>query len=313
MIEENQSLTNVGSLKKRGGIIKNVPGPLCISTWAHGYKATEIAINAMMNGKSSLDAVEFGINVAENDPNVTSVGFGGYPDAEGNLTLDASIMDWNGNAGAVAFLKEVKNPISVARLVMEKTPHVMLVGEGALNFASRNGFKRQRLLTPKAEEAWEEWKKEQEMALDEKENHDTIGLLAIDNKGNMSGGVSTSGIKFSLYGRVGDSPIIGAALFVDNEVGGACSTGFGEISMKAVGSFLIVEKMREGYSPKEACKFAVQRIKGKNYYNNTRQICFLAMNKKGEVGACALKKGFVFAFADGQGNQLLQGDYLLEE
>jgi len=315
MKQENKKLFDPGSFSQEAGSTKNTqgPGPLCISTWSHGYKATEAAINTMNNGKSSLDAVEFGINVAENDPNVTSVGYGGYPDAEGNLTLDASIMDWNGNAGAVAFLKEIKNPISVARLVMEKTPHVMLVGEGALHFALRNGFKKQNLLTPNAEKAWEEWKKEQEITLDDKENHDTIGLLAIDNKGNMSGGVSTSGVKFSLYGRVGDSPIIGAALFVDNEVGGACSTGFGEIAVKSVGSFLIVEKMREGYSPQEACEYAVQRIGKKHYYNNTRQVCFLAMNKKGEIGAYSLKKGFEFAMANRQGNKLLRGGYLLQE
>lgn len=263
----------------------------------------------MNNRKSSLDAVELGIHTAENDPNVTSVGYGGYPDAEGNVTLDSSIMDWNGNAGAVAFLKEIKNSISVARLVMEKTPHVMLVGDSALHFALRNGFKKQNLLTPNAEKAWQDWKIKKKMELQSKEDHDTIGLLAIDVKGNMSGGASTSGKAFNMYGRVGDSPIIGAGLFVDNEIGGACSTGLGEQAMKSVGSFLIVEKMREGYSPQKACEYAIKRISKEHYYEDA-QICFLAMNKKGEFGAYSLKKGFEFAVANAQKTKLLQSDYL---
>lgn len=286
-------------------------GPVCISTWSHGYVANKVSMKAMQNGKTSLDAVELGIHTAENNPNVTSVGYGGYPDAEGNVTLDASIMNWEGNAGAVGFLQKIKNPISVARLVMEKTPHVMLVGAGALQFALKNGFKKQNLLTPKAKEAWESWKKKKETELHNKENHDTIGLLAIDKKGNMSGGVSTSGIAFKTYGRVGDSPIIGAGLFVDNEVGGACSTGWGELAMKSVGSFLTVEKMREGYSPQKACEYVIKRISKEPYYKD-KQICFLAMNKEGQFGAFSIRKGFAFAVADEQENRLLQSEYLFK-
>jgi len=310
LVKDNKDNTIIARPYQDIEVVKNTKGPLCISYGLHGYKANEVAIKAIINDKSSLDAVELGINEVENDPDVTSVGYGGLPDAEGNVTLDASIMDWNGNAGAVAFLKEIKNPISVARLVMEKTPHVILVGEGASHFALSNGFKKQNLLTPKAEKAWKEWKKEKEMELHNQESHDTIGLLAIDHRGNISGGTSTSGVKFSLYGRVGDTPIIGAGLFVDNEIGGACSTGFGEISVKSAGSFLIVEKMREGYSPQEACEYTVRRINRKHYYNNTRQICFLAMNKKGEIGAYSLKKGFKIAIANTQESLFFQSDYL---
>ncbi|HED06570.1 MAG TPA: glycosylasparaginase [Ignavibacteria bacterium] len=294
--------------------IKNkvtVKGPVSISTWSHGYEANKVSMKVMQSGKTSLDAVELGIHTAENNPKVTSVGYGGYPDAEGNVTLDASIMNWEGNAGAVGFLQEIKNPISVARLVMEKTPHIMLVGAGALQFALKNGFKKQDILTPKAKEAWERWKKKKETELQKKENHDTVGLLAIDKKGNMSGGVSTSGIAFKTYGRVGDSPIIGAGLFVDNEVGGACSTGWGELAMKSVGSFLTVEKMREGYSPQKACEYVIKRISKEPYFGN-KQICFLAMNKEGEFGAFSLYKGFAFAIANEQGNRLLQSDYLIK-
>ncbi len=294
--------------------IKNVAavkGPISISTWSHGYEANKVAMKVMQSGKTSLDAVELGIQTAENNPKVTSVGYGGYPDAEGNVTLDASIMNWEGNAGAVCFLQGIKNPISVAKFVMEKTPHVMLAGAGALQFALKNGFKKQNLLTPKAGEAWERWKKKKETELEKEENHDTIGLLAIDKKGNMSGGVSTSGIAFKLYGRTGDSPIIGAGLFVDNEVGGACSTGWGELAMKSVGGFLAVEKMREGYSPQKACEYVIKRINKEAYFNN-KQICFLAMNKEGEFGAFSLYKGFAFAVADEKGNKLLQSDYLLK-
>ena len=291
--------------------IGTVKGPLCISTWSHGYVANKVSMKVMQSGKTSLDAVELGLHTAENNPKVTSVGYGGFPDAEGNVTLDASIMNWEGNAGTVGFLQEIKNPISVARLVMEKTPHVMLTGKGALQFALKNGFQKQNLLTPKAKEAWEHWKKKKKTELQKKENHDTIGLLAIDNKGNMSGGVSTSGLAYKTSGRVGDSPIIGAGLFVDNKVGGACSTGWGELAMKSVGSFLTVEKMREGYSPQKACEYVINRISKEPYFNN-KQICFLAMNREGEFGAFSLYKGFAFGVADGQGNRLLKSDYLIK-
>src|SRR5699024_6667253 len=189
------------------------------------------------------------------DPDERSVGYGGRPDRDGKVTLDACIMDENANIGSVAALEHIKHPISVARAVMEKTPHVMLVGEGALEFALANGFKKENLLTEKSKKEWEEWLKTSEYKpVVNIENHDTIGMLALDASGNLSGACTTSGMAYKMHGRVGDSPIIGAGLFVDNEVGAATSTGDGEEVIRTVGSHLVVELMRQGNSPQEACE-----------------------------------------------------------
>ncbi|MCF8241928.1 MAG: N(4)-(beta-N-acetylglucosaminyl)-L-asparaginase [Melioribacteraceae bacterium] len=283
--------------------------PIAISTWSHGVPATKAAYDYLSNGKNILDAIETGIHTAESNPEIMSVGYGGFPDAEGNVTLDASIMDKNGNAGSVAYLKNIKHPISVARLVMEKTDHVMLVGEGAKQFALSHGFKEENLLSDAAKADWLRWKHEQE--IDSSENHDTIGLLAIDKDGNISGGVSTSGAAYKLPGRVGDSPIIGAALYVDNEIGAACATGLGELVMESVSSFLVVEKMREGYSPTEACEIAIQRIyKRIENKENKNQVGLIAINKNGEYGGFSLSKGFDFGIANSSENRLLKTDHL---
>jgi isoaspartyl peptidase/L-asparaginase-like protein (Ntn-hydrolase superfamily) len=276
-----------------------------VYTWDYGPAPGNAALDVLAKGESALDALEAGIKIVESDPNVLSVGYGGLPDASGEVTLDASIMDWKGNAGAVAYLKNIKHPISVARLVMEKTPHVLLVGEGALKFALENGFKKENLLTNKAKARWEKWKAKHSPG----KNHDTVGMLIIDEEGNISGGVSTSGWAFKIPGRVGDSPIIGAGLYVDNEVGGACSTGYGEIAIKTAGSFLVVEKMREGYSPAEACKIAVERSK-KYQKDKHMQICYVAMNKAGEVGGYSAFEGFVYTIADKKGVKLKKSEYL---
>jgi isoaspartyl peptidase/L-asparaginase-like protein (Ntn-hydrolase superfamily) len=220
-------------------------------------------------------------------------------------------MDEKGNAGSVAFLENIKNPISVARLVMEKTPHVMLVGEGAKRFALENGFIEENLLTEKAKAEWVKW-----IATcvykpwDYKSNHDTIGMLALDKDGNLSGACTTSGLKWKMHGRVGDSPIIGAGMFCDNEVGAAAATGVGEAVMKTLGSFLIVEMMRLGKSPQKACEIAVERIakKIKNY--KEIQVGFIALNKKGEIGAFALQEGFEYALYKNNRNELLKSKFL---
>jgi len=269
--------------------------PIVVSTWKHGLTAGIQAMALIKAGTDSLTAVEKGINIVEEDPSITSVGIGGYPDAEGKVTLDASIMDWKGNAGAVAYLQNIVHPVSVARMVMEKTKHVLLAGNGALEFAKSQGFKEQNLLTEHAKQKWLQWKKKHTVLISPHLNHDTIGLLAMDKMGNISGGVSTSGWAFKLPGRVGDSPIIGAGLFVDNSIGAACSTGLGEEAMKSLGSFLIVEKMREGFSPFDACKFVIERINRKSTRKNKFQLAFLAMNKNGDVGAYSLRPGFKFA------------------
>ncbi|WP_461074736.1 isoaspartyl peptidase/L-asparaginase family protein [Spirosoma flavus] len=267
------------------------PPPMVISTWKQP-KANAAAQAALDKGGSALDAVEAGVRIPEADPKDTSVGYGGRPDRDGHVTLDACIMDEKGNAGSVTFLEHIMHPISVARAVMEKTPHVMLSGEGALNFALSQGFKKTNLLTKESEVAWKKWlKTAQYKPVINIERHDTIGMLAIDAKGNISGACTTSGLAYKMRGRIGDSPIIGAGLFVDNEIGGACATGLGELVMRTCGSFLVVELMRQGRTPQQACEEAALRIVKKQDYKDI-QVGFLAVNKKGEFGAYSIQPGF---------------------
>jgi L-asparaginase/N4-(beta-N-acetylglucosaminyl)-L-asparaginase len=277
--------------------------PKVISTWQHGLAANDAAWEILSKKGRALDAVEQGVRVPEGDPNIKSVGYGGLPDRDGFVTLDACIMDENGNCGSVAFLQDIMHPISVARLVMEKTEHVMLVGEGALKFALDNGFKKENLLTPKAKESWENWLKTSGYT-PLKDYHDTIGMLAIDSYGNLSGACTTSGLPWKMHGRVGDSPIVGAGMYADNKVGAACATGVGETVIKICGSFLIVELMRNGYPPLEACKEAIKRIAAGNKNSREFQVGFLAMNKSGVTGAFSLNKDFSYAMADETGNKM---------
>lgn len=298
--------------------------PIVISTWDFGVAANAEAWKTLSNKGKALDAVESGVKIAEADVKNQSVGYGGLPDRDGIVTLDASIMDHLGNCGAVLALEQIKHPISVARLVMEKTPHVMLAGDGALQFALEQGFKKENLLTEKSKKDWLEWLKTAkynpvsniENKLYDKAaperlpgnqfNHDTIGMLALDAQGNLAGACTTSGMAYKLHGRVGDSPIIGAGLYIDNEVGGATSTGVGEEVVRNVGSFLVVELMRQGYPPEEACKEAVMRIiKKKTKSTKDLQVGFLALNKNGEYGAYAIQKGFTFAVCDSQKQDLI--------
>ncbi len=286
--------------------------PTVLSTW-NNLEANKTAWAAIEAGKSALDAVEAGVRVVEADPNDMSVGYGGRPDREGNVTLDACIMDEKGNCGSVCYLQHIMHPISVARLVMEKTPHVMLAGKGALQFALANGFQRQNLLTPKAREAWEEWKKTSDYKpVINIENHDTIGMLAIDQAGRLSGACTTSGAAFKLPGRVGDSPIIGAGLYVDNEVGGAVATGLGEAVIKTVGSFLVVELMRQGKSPMEACKEAVRRIAEKQPGHKSFQVGFLALSRQGEAGAYGIQPGFTYSLHQEGENRKFTAEAMLK-
>ena len=274
---------------------KNGTLPMVISTWNHGIAANQAAMDVIQSGGKAIEAVEAGVRVPESDPEMRSVGYGGLPDREGQVTLDACIMDETGNCGAVSYLQHIKNPISVARKVMDETPHVMLSGQGALDFALEQGFKKEKLLTEEAEKRWKEWLKESKyQPRINIENHDTIGMLAIDEKGDISGACTTSGLAWKMNGRVGDSPIIGAGMFVDNEVGGACATGLGELVMKTLGSFLIVELMRQGYSPQAACEEAVQRIVSKQQYKDM-QVGYLAIDKQGNYGAYAIHPGFNYA------------------
>lgn len=275
--------------------------PVIISTWIHGLAANEQAMKTLLSGGSVVDAVEQGVMVPEADPDNHSVGIGGFPDRDGIVSLDACIMAPNGQAGSVCYLQNIVHPVSVARLVMEKTPHVILAGDGALQFALENGFTETNLLTPESEKAWKEWLKESKYEpVINWENHDTIGLLAVDENGDIAGACTTSGMAYKMHGRVGDSPIIGAGLFVDNEVGGATATGMGELVLRTLGSFLVVELMRNGMSPQQACEEAVMRIVKKDPTNKNNQVGYIAVNKRGETGAYCLQPGFNYAlFQDG--------------
>ncbi len=297
--------------------------PLALSTWKHGYAANEAAWKVLSQGGRALDAVEEGVKVSEADPQVVNVGYGGLPDASGKVTLDASIMGPNGHAGAVVFLEHIKHPISVARLVMEKTEHIMLAGEGALAFALENGFKKEELLTPYARDRWLRWRENMEDDADRlgimAESHDTIGMLAMDTHGDLAGACTTSGVAWKVRGRVGDTPIIGSGLYVDNDIGAAAGTGRGELILQICGSFSIVENMREGKSPEAACEAAVKRIlrmrdKGqiKNPDGPSFQAGFIAVNKKGEYGAASIQKGFPHAIYRSGKNELVESRYFLE-
>lgn len=270
--------------------------PVAVSTWIHGILANEEAWKILGNGGTSLDAVELGVKTAEADPTNQSVGLGGFPDREGRVTLDACIMNHEQQCGSVAFLEHIAHPISVARKVMEETPHVMLVGKGALQFAEQQGFKRENLLTEASEKAWRKWLEDSRYApVINVENHDTIGMLALDESGNLSGACTTSGAAYKMHGRVGDSPIIGAGLYVDNEVGSAVATGLGEAVIRSAGASVVVELMRQGYTPQQACEEVITRIISKESDPKSLQVGIIALNKQGQVGGSAIHPGFNYA------------------
>ncbi len=306
--------------------------PIVISTWDSGMAVNAAAWGVLEKGGRALDAIEQGAMSIENKIDCC-VGLGGYPDRDGIVTLDACVMDEHSNCGAVAGLEDIKHPISVARKVMENTPHVLLVGNGAQQFALENGFtKEPKVLSKDAQNAYKNWLKKNDYKPeinienkktfggpfaptffdDGKPNHDTMGLLAMDKKGNMSGGVTTSGMAFKVHGRVGDSPVIGAGLFVDNEVGCATSSGVGEEVIRICGTHLVVEFMRQGYTPENACRKAVERIVNRDRAKaKTLQVGFLAMNKKGEHGAYAIQKGFVYSLKTASENKILEAKYII--
>lgn len=301
--------------------------PIVLSTWAPNVKANAEAWKILGQGGKAIDAVEAGVQIPEADPQDQSVGYGGLPDRDGKVTLDACIMDEKGNCGAVMFLEGIMHPIKVARLVMDKTPHVQLVGEGALQFALANGFKIENLLTPESEKAWKNWLKnakydpmtipkllEEKTKKDERgqeNNHDTIGMIAMDAAGQLSGACTTSGMAYKMRGRVGDSPIIGAGLYVDNEVGAATSTGVGEEVVRICGSHTVTELMRQGYKPGEACKKAVQRIiRMRGEKAKELQIGFIAINKKGAFGGYSMQKGFTYAVQTKNGSKVYEAKSL---
>jgi N4-(beta-N-acetylglucosaminyl)-L-asparaginase len=291
--------------------------PIVLSTWNFGLKANEAAWEVLKKGGRALDAVEAGVKIPEGDPTERSVGYGGRPDRDGRVTLDACIMDEMSNIGSVGCLEFIKHPISVARAVMEKTPHVMLVGDGALQFALAQGFPKENLLVPDSEREWKEWLKTSEYKpIANIENHDTIGMIALDADGNLSGACTTSGMAFKMHGRLGDSPIIGAGLYVDNEIGAATATGHGEEVIRISGSHLVVELMRQGKSPQKACEEAVLRVvklmQNRNKNLKDIQVGFIALNKKGDYGSYCVQSGFNYAVYDETGNKLINPEFYIK-
>jgi N4-(beta-N-acetylglucosaminyl)-L-asparaginase len=322
------STISFSSFKSKPSVRK----PIVISTWGEGIAANEAAWKILKSGGRALDAVEQGVMVTEASQNCC-VGLGANPDRDGFVTLDACIMDENANIGSVAFLERIKHPISVARRVMEKTPHVMLVGIGAQQFAVAQGFPLEpQKLSQEAQKSYDNWlikseykpviniensKNQTAFAPNKLENgnwnHDTIGMVALDANGNLSGSCTTSGMGFKMRGRLGDSPIIGAGLYVDNEIGAATATGQGEDVIRICGTHLVVELMRQGLSPENACKKAVERIiKIKGAAAKDIQVGFIAINKQGEYGGYCIQKGFDFAvcYADDK-NFMVPGKYII--
>jgi len=289
-------------------------GPVVISTWKHGLPANKAAWKILKEGGRALDAVEAGVRIPEADPEVRTVGYGGYPDRDGIVTLDACIMDENDRCGSVAALQHIMHPISVARKVKEETPHVMLVAEGALDFALDQGFEKQELLTEASQRDWLKWKEEAHYQPEINiENHDTIGMLALDANGELSGACTTSGAAWKMHGRVGDSPLIGAGLFVDNEVGAAAATGLGEEVIRICGSHIVVENMRRGDAPEIACRKAVKRIVDKNESVEDIQVGFIAVNKSGQFGGYSIQPGFDFAVCESGDNRLINSAHWTEQ
>ena len=287
--------------------------PLVISTWIHGMEANEGAWSVLENGGAALDAVQKGVAVTESDMNNRSVGLAGRPDRDGHVTLDACIMDHDSRCGSVAFLEDIQHPIDVARAIMDKTPHVMLVGEGAQKWALENGFSKVdfEVPIPEVQKDYENWliKSEYKTGVNV-ENHDTIGMLALDASGRMAGACTTSGMAYKIRGRVGDSPIIGAGLFIDGDVGGATATGVGEAMIRTAGASAVVESMRRGASPEEACYDIVQRILKKHPGVEGMQVGFLAMNMQGEYGGYSVYNGFNYALRSNVRNEMVDAKYM---
>jgi N4-(beta-N-acetylglucosaminyl)-L-asparaginase len=290
-------------------VSRRAAGGRVVSTWDFGVGANAAAWPVLAGSGAALDAVEAGARWAESDLCNSTVGHCGYPDRDGVLTLDASIMNGDGSCGGVGAIEDIEHPVSVARAVMEKTPHVLLVADGAQEFAVSQGFAKKPLLTDDARKAWREWLKTSEykpkMNVErtgipgDEHNHDTLGILALDAHGKLAGACTTSGMAWKMHGRVGDSPIIGAGLYADNEVGAATASGVGEEMIRNSASFLVVELMRQGRTPREACRGVIERVVQKRpAASKNLQVCFLAINKLGEVGAYALHPGFVYAMHD---------------
>jgi N4-(beta-N-acetylglucosaminyl)-L-asparaginase len=285
-------------------------GAVVLSTWKHGVQANARAWELLSSGSSILDAVQEGVAAVESDLSNRSVGLGGRPDRDGFVTLDACLQDHDGRAGAVAFVQGFENPIRIARAVMDRTPHVLLVGAGAERWALENGFTKREVVIDAVQEEWREWLSTSRYKPEANiENHDTIGMIGMSEDGILAGACTTSGLAYKVHGRVGDSPIIGAGLFVDGDVGAACATGVGELVLRTAGSHAVVELMRHGASPEEACHEVVERIRRKNPDVQDMQVGFLALRRDGVFGAYALQKGFNYALRTADQDALVNAPF----
>jgi N4-(beta-N-acetylglucosaminyl)-L-asparaginase len=312
------------ALANASPIVQQNNGPVILSTWSFGITANKKAWEVLHSGGTVLDAVEQGVAVIESDFSNRNVGLGGLPDRDGHVTLDACIQDHDGRAGAVAFLQNFENPIIIARKIMETTPHVMLVGSGAEKWAVDNGFQRKEVDIPEVRKRWQQWLEKSEYKpepnIEEKlhqqrapqgkiDDHDTIGMVAIDANGRLAGSCTTSGLAWKIHGRVGDSPIIGAGLFVDGDAGAACATGVGELVIRTAGSHTVVELMRQGMEPTEACREAVRRILKKHPGLKDMQVGFLAIRADGAYGAWSVEKGFNYALRTNSIDQVIEAKF----
>lgn len=310
----------ISRLVKSEMTIPNLPSKsketIFLSTWNHGVPANKKAYEVIESGGSLLDALEKAANVSESNPKNTSVGLGGMPDRDGHVTLDAAMMDGKGNAGCVCFLEGFENPISIARKVMEETPHVILAGEGAAQFARSQGFKEIDLLTPETKKAWEEWSKEARYSPEVNvENHDTIGLVGL-HKGEVAATCTTSGLAFKMRGRVGDSPILGAGLFADEEVGACSATGLGEYVLKSQTSFLVLELMRQGKTAEQACKLALERIKTKFLDPNPElefQVGLVVIGINGDFAGYSILPDYQYALTKNGKTDLIDAPFIMEK
>lgn len=285
-----------------------------IATWPFGQTAVKTALPLLQGGKSALDAALAGAQAVEDDPKVQSVGYGGLADAIGKVTLDACVMDGQTlTCGGVAGLENVRHAAAVARRVMEKTPHVLLVGQGAQQFALQQGFPLETLNTPESVAEWEKQRERRKRTDNPQEaspdDHDTVTVLALDRKGSLGGVCTTSGLAHKLPGRVGDSPLIGSGLYVDNTGGAAGATGVGEEIIRIGGSLLIVEAMRAGKTPQEACEMAVRRVNATAVRRGVHpaRVAFLALDVRGRVGAaCTERTNFDYAVGRGEKMELFK-------
>lgn len=308
---EDRSFTDHRKKPIKKEIFKN---GIAVSTWNAGIPANEAAFKALANGGTAVDMAEQGVRLIEGELTHSTVGLSGFPDRDGFTTLDACIMSPSGKAGSVCFLEKIKHPVTVARWVMDRTPHVMLVGEGAQKFALEQGMELLDFKSEEAKKAYKEWLiKSEYKPIINIENHDTIGMITQDKEGNLAGSCTTSGLAFKMRGRVGDSPIIGAGLYVDNNAGAATGSGLGETVLRACSAFLIVELMRNGAHPAEACEEAVKRVEKINaFMTEDFQVGFIAIDRFGQYGGFSRYKGFNYAVHKNGKNELIDANFLLK-